>query len=186
MRKPSPARTETLVARPGVAQHTRTHRRVGLQCGCIHTDPLALHQPTVQNPSTHWKTSPCVSRSINRRVREIVDDPASSRPARSPTAVAPASPPSAKQSCVRCRCLEIPDQQRPKVDPWRQRRPPARRIVLHTAFDNLSKPSPPVTRLAADRTDVPERQLGVGNPDVLCFSCCLRVPIAMRAFRNKR
>jgi hypothetical protein len=74
---------------------------------------------------THVKTTRCVSRSINRRVREIIEwsGGASSRP--TPKKLRNAYESAARQAMPRSAsdALEIADQQQPKIDPRRQSGP---------------------------------------------------------------
>jgi hypothetical protein len=67
-------RQEILIALPGVAPHDAAQRRVGLQRRRVNADGLALHQSRIGESLQHpGEDRFVVSRSIKRRVREIVE-----------------------------------------------------------------------------------------------------------------
>ena len=125
---------ELLVALPRVAPHNRAHGRIRLQRRRINRNPLALQQSAIgqnsQHPSKHFAMRVQINQSPRTRDRGVVRRVLVQRNAhktpqcqriRQPPGNAPLGPDA----------LEIPDQQRTKVDPRRQRRPPVlRRIKL--------------------------------------------------------
>ncbi len=136
---------ELLVALPRVPPHDRAHRRVGFQRGRIDRHPLALQQSTIrqqaQYPAEHFAMRVHIDqppRARNRRVvrRVLVQPDAHKPPQRQRVRQPPGDPTLAIDA------FEIPDQQRPEVDPRRQRRPAVLgRIELRTpVFDKLIEP----------------------------------------------
>jgi hypothetical protein len=65
---------ERLIALPGVAPHDTAQRRVRLERGGVNGECLALEQSRRHQPLLHHvKTARWLSRSMARRVREIVE-----------------------------------------------------------------------------------------------------------------
>ena len=63
-----------LIALAAVASHDTAQRRIGFKRGCVNANRLPVYQPRFGGClRIQVKTSRCVSRSINRRVREIVE-----------------------------------------------------------------------------------------------------------------
>src|SRR6266513_2722557 len=63
-----------LIALAAVASHDTAQCRIGFKRGCVNTNRLPVYQPRFgELLKIQVKTSRCVSRSINRRVREIVE-----------------------------------------------------------------------------------------------------------------
>ena len=116
-----------LVRLARVAPHDAPHRRVRLQRRPVHQQRLALHQAALapDAPSTQVNTSRCVSTSISRRVREIVewsgprslDAQAQEAPHRQRVGSPPGDP------ALRVEPFEVPEQQQPEVPPRQQARP---------------------------------------------------------------
>src|SRR5271166_2171283 len=99
------------------------HRRVGLQRRRIDGDPLALQQPTIgqysQHPTKHFPMRVQIDQAPRPRHRGVVR-----------RVLVQAN---AHKTPLRPDALEVPDQQRAKVDPRRQRWPPVlRRVELRT------------------------------------------------------
>jgi hypothetical protein len=103
-----------------VAPHDRPHRRVGFQSGRIDGNPLALHQPAIgqyaQHPAEHFPMRVQVDqppRARNRRVirRVLVQTYAHKTPQCQRIRQSPGN------AAFGPDALEIPDQQRPEVDP---------------------------------------------------------------------
>src|ERR1019366_3438511 len=172
-----------LVALAGVAPHDRTHRRIGFQGGRIDSDPLGLQQPTLrqhpQHPAEDFAMRVQIDqppRARNRRVvrRVLVQPDAHKAPQRQRVRQSPSNPALAVDA------LEIPDQQRPEVDPRRQRRPPVlgRVELCAPALDKLVEALclQQLIQTLIERMPRSRRQLRVRNPDVF-----LLLPLLARA-----
>src|SRR5450755_1231875 len=170
-----------------VAPHNRAHRRVGLQRRRINRDPLPLQQPTIrqhtQHPSEYFPMGVQIDQpprprdgGVIRRV--LVQANAHKTPQRQRVRQPPSN------AALRPDALEIPDQQRTKVDPRRQRGPPVLdRIELCTAsLDKLVEALSFQQLIQLLVEGMPRRgcQLPVRDPQSL-----LLLPLLARAHRHR-
>src|SRR5206468_231409 len=175
-----------LVTRARVAPHNRAHRRIRLQPRCINRDPLPLQQPAIgqhpQHPTEYFTMRIEVdqsSRARDRRVvrRVLVQRNAHKAPQRQRVRQPPGNPP------LRPDTLEIPDQQRSKVNPRRQRRTPVllriklRAPLLDELVEALGLQQ--LIQALIKRMSRSRRQLAVRDPDVL-----LLLPLLARPHRH--
>src|SRR5437870_4328053 len=177
---------QLLVTRARVAPHNRAHRRIRLQRRCINRDPLPLQKPAIgqhpQHPTEYFTMRIEVdqsSRARDRRVvrRVLVQRNAHKAPQRQRVRQPPGNPP------LRPDTLEIPNQQRPKVNPRRQRRTPVllriklRAPLLDKLVEALGLQQ--LIQTLIKRMSRRPRQLGVRDPDVL-----LLLPLLARPHRH--
>src|SRR5438874_7388782 len=175
-----------LVTRPRIPPHNRAHRCVGFQRRRINRDPLSLQQPAIgqhpQHPTEYFTMRIEVdqsSRARDRRVvrRVLVQRNAHKAPQRQRVRQPPGNPP------LRPDTLEIPNQQRPKVNPRRQRRTPVllriklRAPLLDKLVEALGLQQ--LIQTLIKRMSRRPRLLGVRDPDVL-----LLLPLLARPHRH--
>src|SRR5205823_12510381 len=149
-------------------------------------DPLSLQQPAIgqhpQHPTEYFTMRIEVdqsSRARDRRVvrRVLVQRNAHKAPQRQRVRQPPGNPP------LRPDTLEIPNQQRPKVNPRRQRRTPVllriklRAPLLDKLVEALGLQQ--LIQTLIKRMSRRRRQLGVRDPDVL-----LLLPLLARPHRH--
>src|SRR5438067_6091559 len=181
----SPAQ-KLLVTRPRIPPHNRAHRCVGFQRRRINRDPLSLQHPAIgqhpQHPTEYFTMRIEVdqsSRARDRRVvrRVLVQRNAHKAPQRQRVRQPPGNPP------LRPDTLEIPDQQRSKVNPRRQRRTPVllriklRAPLLDELVEALGLQQ--LIQALIKRVSRSRRQLAVRDPDVL-----LLLPLLARPHRH--